>query len=537
MCPAARRNSHPRVLTPASQAALSGRLRRPRCRIGVEHLETRLLLSITDPSGTPAIDPFGPVAIVPRQLAALDHVDTMGTLPTATQAAVPSTDTPASVSPPTLDVAQGDQSKLDPRASDEPPDRLWHATDLPTAGVTVVRGDLDPSSNDMMFRVPLDGETARLDITLSCSDPTQPLAEGITVYDHNGHALAKLEPGSGETELALTMSARLLGAQSGAIYVRVTLSSTAASSLSTGSTTAIGTVPGSAGLNPGSGYQETAYSPTAFILLVKRQTIPLPPIVSGQSVGSIVSGSVGSGESGTATPSTARTGQPRDEVNSPITLSGQLPSVVAVATGSLPSRSAAPLGGILGSSTEQTPSVIAVDTLVVDLALVDLPLDPKVMDVEAAARVALGKARAEDADLAPAAEAVGQVGVVALRGSGGVPLLGTSLVAQERRESNQDVGDLPAFAAAPPVVVPVALSDSEQYTGTENVTRRFGIKRVSVTAGLSIALAFVSSLALPDFTDPARIRIARRSPLRRYLKRAGRRIERLGSVGMNPDHP
>src|SRR5205823_1158137 len=64
----------------------------------------------------------------------------------------------------------------------------------------------------------------------------------------------------------------------------------------------------------------------------------------------------------------------REDWAAPVASSAGLsPIPVRVAIGPLPSRSAAPLGGVLGAPDDPTPAVSPNDTLVVDLALQDLP--------------------------------------------------------------------------------------------------------------------------------------------------------------------
>src|SRR5262249_24079770 len=104
--------------------------------------------------------------------------------------------------------------------------------------------------------------------------------------------------------------------------------------------------------------------------------------------------------------------------------------------------------------------------------------------------------------------------LTAVRGSGGFPLLGSTLFSAAPREAD---GAPPALTLATAAEVRdgrPTLHDVDADSGE----RRPG-RRVSVAAGLAVALAFVSGLALPDLTDPTRAGLAPWSQLRRLIRR------------------
>jgi hypothetical protein len=181
------------------------------------------------------------------------------------------------------------------------------------------------------------------------------------------------------------------------------------------------------------------------------------------------------------------------------------PGLVLVATGPLPSRTAAPLGGVLASG-DPVPLVDHRDAAVIDLALLDLvgvrhtsPVEeavPSFVDEQASSR-----RDAEDVGLA-----------LAGRGLGGLPLLGSSLTEMVR--SNRK-GALPSIdqgeedengrtsATRPEPALPTSgtdmlVTDSDSDSGVS--PRLTNTRRIAALAGASIVGSLAAGLVVAEFS-------------------------------------
>jgi hypothetical protein len=182
----------------------------------------------------------------------------------------------------------------------------------------------------------------------------------------------------------------------------------------------------------------------------------------------------------------------------------QPPGPIPVALGPLPSRSAAPLGGVLASD-ESAPEADRRDPSVVDLALLDLPVG----------RARGGLDAGTDPGLVLDAGVAGTPGsareaVTALRGPGGFPLLGSSLLT----EPQPGFGPLPRPAAltltrasrveSAPGEPPASPTAADAPPDPAASSRARAVRRTSLFAGFTVAFALTLSLTFPDLTDPFR---------------------------------
>jgi hypothetical protein len=167
---------------------------------------------------------------------------------------------------------------------------------------------------------------------------------------------------------------------------------------------------------------------------------------------------------------------------------GQAPLASAVATGPLPERAVAPLGGVLAEG-DPVPQLDRHDPAMVDLALIGLP-DRAVI------------AGAHDADLeAIVAEReraqVEADGPIALRSPGGLPFLTDSLQGGQKVDAATLLAALPPASTSTAVVVPHA---AETNTALEALPAPRRIAPASVMSGVTAAMAMVFGLILPGVT-------------------------------------
>lgn len=429
---------------------------------------------------------------------------------------------------------------------DDPPDEsletLKAAKDLPSAGSFAVNGQLDPSKNQEYYRLPIDLAGGPVKIEVRSREPAFPLADGVTLFDETGHKLMQSMPGPGAISIAVNIPAGMLdtrGNRIRAIYLKIEAAKPWAPGDDGTSPSSPSPYPDSE-TSPEAGYGGAITDPgsnqgaSSYILVVKRQTnnstynrdpwqtssgnVQAPP----EPKSSDSTGEAGYGGGG---------GLRGDDFEPLSTVAtGLSPAPARVASGPLPSFSAAPLGGILSASDDLTPPVSQGDTLVVDLALQDIPRVNVPGRPEA---VEGGEALAFDDPARQEAETEGAL--VALRGSGGFPLFGATLVAEAHGDepSETEEGDLPAFAFAPveaptPIAEPEGLPSSQELTTDDGVET---VRRVSATAGVTVAIAFVTGVALPDLTDPTRTKPSVQTRLRRILSR------RLARAAKKPPAP
>jgi hypothetical protein len=186
-----------------------------------------------------------------------------------------------------------------------------------------------------------------------------------------------------------------------------------------------------------------------------------------------------------------------------------LPTSGSLAMGPLPLRSAGPFGGVLErGDMVQTVEARVADA--VDLALLDLPRSKAPAD-----------RAGEDMDLRTVEWSSPSFGgsVAVLRGSGGFPLIGSSVTPARP-------GDLvePLLIGGSVPVSPAAENMLDSSDGKiEDVSfRDRALRRLSVFAGVSLAFTFASRAVLPGLLDPVRAERPTRSILRRWRFRNSR---------------
>jgi hypothetical protein len=181
-------------------------------------------------------------------------------------------------------------------------------------------------------------------------------------------------------------------------------------------------------------------------------------------------------------------------------------ALIPVATGPLPERAGATPGGVLAEG-DPVPQLDRHDPALVDLALIGL---------------ASPTAEAGDADLAAVLDdrdrddtSEVNESLVALRGPGGFPLLAASLHKESAHDSDALVAALPADAASVVAVehAPGTLPAERAAEMTAGARPRTA-PAASALSGLSVAMAMVFGLVLPDLTALLTVAETPRSRLR-----------------------
>jgi hypothetical protein len=515
------------------------------CRPALERLETRLLLA-----STPETAAQGPAAVVPVSIGGADVQGFVhrGLLAWATAQGVISIShdsspvtakvigdatsgeygTPAPTPPP---LPPPPAAAPDP--DHETPAALEGAQDVPSMPVFRYDGSMSENHPEVFFRIPIDPTTRTIDVQVESADPSKVCPDWVWVYGPSGTELYK-GPQSATASISVKVvttdgvryTAEINDQNVGEIrefFVRIAPApGYPLSALPGASGTATPNAPITISPQTGTGTVVTPET-TAFVLLVRRESTASlgPSLVTSTGLDSSLptglASSAGQGFIARASSVGLRedtgTGAGSGLPDTVTTLS-PVPVPVKVATGPLPSLSAAPLAGALGIENEPTPVVSATDTVVVDLALHDLPQGG-------------WDALAVDADPALAASD-GERGLIAFRGPGGFPLFGAPLLAETRSENVEDHGDFRAFAPAPagatvPIETLALAADAFPMGGNEldDGRGRGVVRRVSAFAGLSVVLAFVTGLALPDLTDPNRAKAASRPRFRLRIRLRG----------------
>jgi len=348
-----------------------------------------------------------------------------------------------------------------------------------------VFGELNAAVPSRVFEILSDPRTRDLGIDLSpTSDTAAPLE--MAVFDASGRKIVDSGPSSGPEARTLSMNVTADQlSQSSGLYVKI---AAPPSSLDSSSS--------SSGMGSDS-----------FVLQVTRnQEAGWPSSSPAQALTPLVH--LGDGSS------TLATGMSRSELDtawessapasadsalaevvlgaSPAVLSaspGQQPlSSTVVATGPLPERAGAPLGGVLAEG-DPVPQIDRHDPALVDLALIGLP------EPEPLPGVGGANPDAMVAELEPVSEQA--EGLVAIRGPGGFPLLASSLHGERATDPAALVAVLPQAAAAATLASP---ESAKAVIPVETVAepQRKPIRAASMLSGMTVAMAMVFSLVLPD---------------------------------------
>jgi hypothetical protein len=291
----------------------------------------------------------------------------------------------------------------------------------------------------------------------------KPPDELLAVFDEQGRMIADLAPSSGSTSLMVSVPDAHLEAGNTGLFVEVASAN------------------GSAQASAASILREEMY-----IVQIARLSASAGRIAWGSSPSASPSSSRASGAQVLDPSLSPPTSAAHEEGNNLGLVNEAEPSDLdagPVPTGPLPSRSAAPLGGVLGDG-DPVPEVDRRDAVAIDLELIDLPTDELL---------------ALDVPPAEAAEATGRLAEV--RGSGGFPLLASGPVNPPLRPLVK-LPALPRRWASPSVVSaepnPVPPHPEEIEAEPSPSPSSF---RSTVGTGLTVALSMVFGLLLPDLTD------------------------------------
>jgi hypothetical protein len=510
------RTPRPTPLESRSRRRFASRVSRP----ALERLEPRLLLSTTSPaallpeldrlfrlaadvhgligppkSESPAADAAGAgaasqagVAGAGAEIARPNEGDVLSTEPdTPPGVALTVTSDPASISP----------------------DDLAAAKSLPDVEFTEVDGQFDPSLAPKYFKVPIDATTGSLTFEMVSSDPKRPLREHVSVFDESGQNRGTVVAAPGSLSFVFNFFVSDdppgLGERPHALFLRIAMP------LAPPSPRSVGPANGGsgAGIVP---TVATDSSPAGFVLFVSRQAVnEFTRLVDEQAI------TLAQGASGADSSSSSRgersaldaggTAAPVVEVAQP---SEPYTGRVAIATGPLPSRSAAALGGVFASG-DPVPVVSPTDETALDLPFIDGDLldAPSVLPDTPTIEL--------EAPLEPAGA------LVSLRGSGGFPLLGSSLIT-DKRPGAMSEGGLPLVSFGEELSpLPVAAGEVfDREKGSEGLPARERARirsRISVLAVISVAFGLTSGLIAPDLVDRLPMRRSGRSAVRKLLSR------------------
>jgi hypothetical protein len=379
---------------------------------------------------------------------------------------------------------------------------------LPSVPRVSVLGTLSAAITSRVVEIPSDPRTLDLGIELSTTSPTGVPLE-MALFDASGRKIADSEPSSGPDPRVLAMNVPVDQlTQSPGVYVKI-----AAPPGSLGSPSSSEAVLDSFVLevtrDPGTGWLSST--------LAQDLTPPVHLGNGSSSLVLVVPQSAFEAEWEYSSPAPVGSGQAETAVGGSLltssALTGQQPlALPALATGPLPERAGAPLGGVLAEG-DPVPQIDRQNPALVDLALIGLP-EPEPLPGLGASNV-----EAILAELGPARQE--PEGSVPIRGPGGFPLLASSLHGERAQDSRALVAVLPPLS---PVVTLASAEHAEEVVPTATVTeqRRKPIRTVSMVSGLSVAMAMVFNLALPDMSQLMTIVAAPRFRLRFRLRRRRR---------------
>lgn len=374
------------------------------------------------------------------------------------------------------------------------------ALTLPRDRLVRVNDSLDPGRTALVYRIPIDDATESVGIELYADGPGTALREAMTLTDESGRELASCTPPPGSRSLWIGLPPahlRALRARGAALYLTISVPAEVfhgppgENPIDPGQPADSGDTPdstlGAAGLG--------------FVLVVQRVDLTPGPAADDQAGLVMDPGPWSSGDSRSEAPGTSavtpgRTADPADTASQNQTQTRvQLRSTkgVAVPTGSLPRRATGPLGGILALSDEETVADRS-DPARIDLALIDLSDGP---GDDGDATASSDDGLDVPTDVGPREDAV-----VSVRGPGGVPLFGTSLMTESRSERSWDLSDLPAIVVVPASPVGPVVLDSARRDRDRD--RKVTGRRVTSLAALTAASMMAAHLGLPDLTDPLR---------------------------------
>jgi hypothetical protein len=333
---------------------------------------------------------------------------------------------------------------------------------LPDGPFVTVVGALNPGQIANFYHVPLDGNTERLWFNMHAYPSMKPPDEQLAVFDDEGRMIADLAPSSGSTSLTVSIPGAHLDAGD------------------TGLVLEVASADGASGAGASSTLREEMYMVQIARLSASTNRVAwgsnlnASPSTSRESAAPVLNPSLtvptsAAYEAG-SDPGLVNEGEPSDVVAGP------------VPTGPLPSRSAAPLGGVLGDG-DPVPEVDRRDAVAIDLELIGIPTDELLaLDV-------------------PPAEVVDGGGRLAeVRGSGGFPLLASGPVSPPLRPLAK-LPTLPRRWASPSVVSFEPNPGPPRLEAIEAEPSRSSSLSASAGTDLTFAVSLVFGLLLPDLAD------------------------------------
>jgi hypothetical protein len=376
---------------------------------------------------------------------------------------------------------------------------------LPDQTHVTVYGTLDIKHPSRVYRIPQDPTTQDLGINLEADSGSSslPSIQEMTLFDATGRLLADTTSSPTPGVLSMKVALYRLSVTSD-VYLKVAappdLFDTPANS-------------DSAPVTDNYVLDVTRDPATASPLALAPSTTPVPvntvtsPSLSlpssSSSTSSAPAPSLGHDSPGAADDRKQPLPTLATEPSGPPPVASSPPTV---ATGPLPARGGAPLGGVL-TEGDPVPQLDRHERAAVDLALIGLPAPmPGVTDAALASIL-----NEREAELGHVDEGEGErtSPLIALRGPGGFPLRASSLHDAPPTDFNALVDVLPPAAAASALVAPATTTVTmikAAATPAESLTRDAGepqrLRRLSpspVLSALTLSMAMIFSLVLPDF--------------------------------------
>jgi hypothetical protein len=333
------------------------------------------------------------------------------------------------------------------------------------------------------YQIPIDANTITVKFQIAPQVAGAPLNEEMMVFDPSGRKIADLRPGSKGGGFSVTVPSYIRGLIRARWWLHLEIAAVPSSDSSSQATTPPAMTPFVLVITR----EYASSSPDEFSSPGAVRVIPLPSEGSRTELadgGSQASSNPAAGLG--ASPSLTLTSGPV----------GQGPVPTPAATGPLPSRTAAPLGGVLDDGNP-VPAIDRLAAVRVDFDLID-PGAPGSPSARGAAPVL------DEPQGVPSGP------VVAIRGPGGFPLLASGLV------GSRPIAPMASVAAMVPWAMPADSGDapSPDAEQAEAPGRSRPGRRAMAMSGLSVAMALGFGLVLPDLVSTFQEREPRRFRLR-----------------------
>jgi hypothetical protein len=372
-----------------------------------------------------------------------------------------------------------------------PPALFKAAERLPNAARVELKGSIDPAHQEKLYRIPIDdaGGPIALEFDLRADPADVPVPERMVLFDESGRKLDDALPSPGELTVELRYTASPLE-RAQPLFLLIT------------------TPPDALAATSGS-------QPESFVLDVTRQVLPEVSVPLGPGMGLV---SQLQGPDGSSAVASEPTGPSLVLLDEPLSIASPWlapvptpisspPGLIPVATGPLPARAAAALGGVLASG-DQAPLIDRQEAVADNLQWVGAARPVPAGWAAAGA----GKCLAEGAIL------VGDqldAGSIAWRGPGGFPLLASSLEVG-RRFTSAVPGGRPPISDPAEAESPAVLAKAAPDVTVSGASRRRprAARRITAMTGMTVALSLAFGLALPDLAATFSLASPPRSRLR-----------------------